>query len=108
MRRKCDVVWAKAAADDLRGIVAYLAEQDPAAAKRVFTQIQKQCATLEATPDRGRIPPELREEGVVIYRELVVEPWRILYRRDAHAVVVLLVIDSRRNVEDVLLHRLTR
>ena len=58
-------------------------------------------------PERGRIVPELREQGITVYRELVEPPWRILYRIESDRVWVLAVIDGRRNVEDILLKRLT-
>jgi toxin ParE1/3/4 len=35
-------------------------------------------------------------------------PWRIIYRIATPSVFVMTVIDGRRNVEDILLERLTR
>ena len=46
--------------------------------------------------------------GIHIYRELIVAPWQIVYRISDTTVFVLSVIDSRQNVEDILLHRLLR
>jgi len=40
------------------------------------------------------------------YRELVIPPWRLIYRIDERKIYVLSVIDSRQNVEDILLNRL--
>ena len=58
-------------------------------------------------PERGRIVPELRDQGILQYRELIIPPWRILYRISEKRVYVLSVFDSRRNIEDILLKRLT-
>jgi hypothetical protein len=58
-------------------------------------------------PERGRIVPELREQGILQYRELVIPPGRILDRISEKSVLVLSVLDSRPNIEDVLLRRLT-
>jgi len=52
--------------------------------------------------------PELAAVGVHTYRELVVSPWRLVYRISAKTVYVLAVLDGRRNIEDVLLDRLVR
>jgi plasmid stabilization system protein ParE len=57
-------------------------------------------------PLRGRTVPELRDHGVLNYREIIVSPWRIIYRVQDSAVIVLAVIDGRRSLEDVLLYRL--
>ncbi|HTN73044.1 MAG TPA: hypothetical protein VMO00_18330 [Methylomirabilota bacterium] len=52
--------------------------------------------------------PELGDVGLRIYREILCSPWRIIYRIADPNLFVMLVIDSRRNVEDILLERLTR
>jgi len=40
------------------------------------------------------------------YREVIETPWRIIYKIDEDAVHILAVIDSRRNVQEVLIERL--
>ncbi|MDO8957925.1 MAG: type II toxin-antitoxin system RelE/ParE family toxin, partial [Deltaproteobacteria bacterium] len=57
-------------------------------------------------PERGRIIPELREQGIAQYRELIIPPWRMIYRISEKTVHVLSVLDSRQNIEDILLKRL--
>jgi hypothetical protein len=52
--------------------------------------------------------PELHQEGISVYRELVIAPWRLMYRIADGEVLVLSFIDSRRNVEDILLQRFLR
>jgi toxin ParE1/3/4 len=42
------------------------------------------------------------------WRELVVKPYRILYRVSSDTVTVLAVFDGRRDLEDLLLERLLR
>ena len=50
---------------------------------------------------------ELQDQGILQYRELVISPWRVLYRISEKNVFVLSVLDSRRNIQDILLKRLT-
>ena len=38
--------------------------------------------------------------------QLVIRPWRLIYRIAEREIFVLSVIDSRQNVEDILLNRL--
>ena len=57
-------------------------------------------------PGRCRIVPELKDQGIMQYRELIVPPWRIMFRIAEMKVYVLSVLDSRRNIEDILLKRL--
>lgn len=50
--------------------------------------------------------PELSDVGVLLYRELIIERWRLVYRIDERKVFVMMVIDARQNAEDILFRRL--
>ena len=50
----------------------------------------------------------LPEVHTVQYQEIIVEHWRIIYKIADDKVIVMSVIDSRRNVEDILLDRLIK
>jgi plasmid stabilization system protein ParE len=76
-------------------------------AQNVFKIIKKKASSLYLFPDRGRIVPELKDQGITQYRELIVPPWRIIYIISENKVYVFSVLDSRQNIEDILLKRLT-
>ncbi len=107
MRKFYDVRWSEASERDLISIIEYIAGDSPSYAYQVFKGIKRKASSLYAFPNRGRIVPELQDQGITQYRELIVAPWRIIYRRSERNVYVLSVLDSRRNVEDILLKRLT-
>ena len=107
MNQKYDVVWSNIAENDLKNIVEYISDDSPPNALRIFKRIKQKASSLYTFPERGRIVPELRDQGILQYRELVVSPWRILYRISEKRVLVLSVLDSRQNIEDILLQRLT-
>ena len=102
------VLWTDTAIEDLGAIVDHIAADDVAAALAVLDRLQARAATLAMLAARGRIVPELREIGITHYRELIERPWRLLYRMDAASVFVVAVLDSRRELDTVLLERLTR
>ena len=102
------VVWTRTAEADLEGIVDFIADDSVDAALAVFARIRERAATLNNFPDKGRVVPELHQHGIVQYRELILSPWRIIYRVDGSTVYVTAVFDSRRNLEDLLLERLSR
>ncbi len=108
MVKKHDVLWAKVAEEDLRAIIKYIHFANPIAAKDNLKKIKAKASNLNTFPQRGRIVPELKEQGILQYRELIISPWRITYRISGLRIYVLSVIDSRQNVEDVLLDRLVR
>jgi plasmid stabilization system protein ParE len=100
------VELAGVAERDLQAIIEFIAAEDPVAAVRVLDQIESRTGSLKQMPERGRVVPELAAFGIRTYRELVVTPWRIIYRIGGQVLYVLAVLDGRRNVEDVLLDRL--
>ena len=102
------VYWAGIAEDDLKNIISYIAEKSPTNARIIFSNIIEKAFSLTQFPERGRIVTELQDQGIFLYRELIVAPWRIIYRISDNKVYILSVLDSRQNVEDILLKRLTR
>ena len=98
--------WAETAEKDLIEIVQYIASDNPSRAEKIFQKIKRQTSKLYHSPTRGRIIPELQAQGILQYRELVIAPWRVMYRIAERTVLVLAVLDSRRNIEDILLGRL--
>jgi addiction module RelE/StbE family toxin len=100
------IEWAKVAENDLKGIIEYVAEDSPANALKILKKIKQKASNLYTLPERGRIVPELQDQGILIYRELIIPPWRIIYRILEMKVYVLFVLDARQNVEDILFKRL--
>ena len=99
------VFWTRTAQQDLRKIIAYIATDSETQARKIYSAIKQKAGNLQQMPLQGRIVPELNYYGILTYRELVYQPWRIIYRIENNKVWVLAVIDSRRNVEDILLDR---
>ena len=102
------VHWATVAVEDLKNIILYIAEDSPQNGRLIFEKIKEQASSLTHFPERERTVPELQDQGIFLYRELVLAPWRIIYRISGKKVYILSIIDSRQNVEDILLKRLTK
>ena len=102
------VFWTHAAQADLVDIVDYIALDGSQRAKSIYEKIKNLAGTLETFPAKGRIVPELHSLGIMKYRELIHKRWRIVYKVDHEKVYVLMVLDSSRDVEDLLFRRLIR
>jgi plasmid stabilization system protein ParE len=107
-RRRFRVQWAEVAVRDLEELVSYIAVDSETDAVRVLKRIETRAAALESSPARGRAVPELVHFGMRTWRELLVRPYRIVYRVEGDTVTVLAVFDGRRDLEDLLLERLLR
>ena len=94
--------------DDVVALIEYIARDNPNHAEQLFDKLKTRTDSLERFPDRGRVVPELGALGVRFLRELVVAPYRILYRVEGDSVHIVAVFDGRRNLADVLFERAFR
>lgn len=103
------VFFTADAADDLEQLLAYIEGRDSSEqADHVFAQIKNAVLGLRAMPRRGRVVPELKNIGILEYREIFFKPYRILYFTAERKVFVFAVCDGRRNIEELLQRRLMR
>ena len=106
MNKTSEVIWSNVAENDFKNIIEYIAADSSSNALRIFKKIKQTASNLYIFPERGRVVPELRDQGILQYRELIISPWRVIYRISEKIVYVLSVLDSRQNIEDILLERL--
>jgi len=108
MSKTYKVKWTSNAKEDLLNIVEYIKKDSLSAAKKVYEQIKEKAQSSNFFPLKGRMVPELQKEGITIYRELIAQPWRIMYKIENDTVYIMAIFDSRQNVEDLLLQKLLR
>jgi plasmid stabilization system protein ParE len=108
MRKKYTIVWANPAKLDLFEIIEFIAADSPANAQKIKKRIQGKTADLYMNPQRGRAVPELAKQGITVFRELIISPWRVIYKIQGKVVYIELVADGRRNLEDLLFRRIMR
>lgn len=90
------VGWTAEARDDLDSAVAFIAEDSISAAILVLDRILAAASSLDYMPERGRVVPEWDHPSV---RELMVEPFRLLYLVEKNTVTVVAVIHQRRDFD---------
>jgi len=101
------VLWTDTARQDLTEIIDYIAQDSVENALVILDKREAVAAQLATLPHRGRIVPELLQTGISQYREFISAPWRIVYRIESQRVLVMAVLDSRRDLQVVLLNRLS-
>ena len=62
--------------------------------------------TLETFPLRGSVPKELDVLGIREFRQILVEPYRLIYRLSGKTVFVMVIADGRRDMQALLERRL--
>lgn len=102
-----EVSLTHGAEGDLEEIYDYLAQYDCSeSAERVLDRLIAVTDDLVTFPHRGNYPKELLALGIREYRQVVIKPYRLIYRVLGTRVVVYLIADSRRNFQALLERRL--
>lgn len=103
----CTVRFTIGARNDLRGIHAYIAQNDShESADYVTRSIVREALSSQEFPKRGGYPPELLAKGIRSYRQIFFKPYRILYRIRANSVYIGLIADGRRDMASLLARRM--
>ena len=103
------VRWSATAEADLTAILEYVARQDGSdRAVSLYENLHTRVSTLAFFPGRGRVVPELQAIGLRDVRELLVGPYRVFFRIDDRFVVILGVVDGRRDLAELLIERTLR
>ena len=71
------VLFTPAAREQFLAALAYIAADDPAAARRLRERAEESLSRLADYPESGRILPEFPD---LPFREVVVSPYRFFYR----------------------------
>lgn len=93
MAGRASLVWAAPALDDLDEIASHIARENEGAAAELVSRALDAVERLREHPASGRYVPEIPGR---IYREVIVPPCRIIYRREGAKVILVHVIRSER------------
>jgi len=99
---------SKSAKNDLREIIKFIAKNNPMNSLDVLKRIEARIKSLEKFPERGGYVPELLKHNIKDYRQLIESPWKIIYKIENDTVDILIIIDSRRNTQDILVEKLIK
>jgi toxin ParE1/3/4 len=108
MSKKYKIIISKFAEDDLYEILDYYKSVNFDFAEKLLVSIEDKIQKLKSFPEQGRVVPELEQQGIIDYRELIEGNYRIMYALQEHTAIIHTIIDSRRNLEDLIIKKLMR
>lgn len=100
-RSKHTIRLLQAAEEDFRGIITYIALDNPSAVEAVADKIENTLSNLSAYPLLGKIPNE-EELANMGYRFLVVQNYLIFYTVEDHIIWVHRIIHGARDYLSLL------
>ena len=98
----------QSAEKDLNEIIDFIAENNPRTALIIMEKIHRKINTLDHFPYRGSYVPELLAKNIKDFRQITEHPWKIYYKIIENKVYVMTIIDSRRNLKDILMNKLLK
>jgi toxin ParE1/3/4 len=95
------VIWSEPAKRDLRHIFEYIARDSIFYAKKVVNIIVEKSMSLDSSPRRGRIVPEINDPDI---REIFIYSYRLMYQITTDNIYILGVIHGKRDFtpDDIL------
>jgi toxin ParE1/3/4 len=101
------VLLTEDAALDLEEIHGFISEKDGlGAAAKVLAGLEKAFVHLENFPERGAYLKELIALGIKEFRFVFFKPYKIIYRVSGESVLVYVIADGRRDMQNLLARRL--
>ncbi|MGD0547958.1 MAG: type II toxin-antitoxin system RelE/ParE family toxin [Terracidiphilus sp.] len=86
----------------------WIAEHDsPEKADYVLDQLSEVAESIAALPQHGSRPKELPKGMGAEYRQVFFKPYRVIYEIKHDEIVIHLIADGRRNLQSLLMRRLT-
>lgn len=102
-----DVELTHGAEDDLEAIFDHLAENvSIKVATELLAGLLNKVESLERFSLRGNVPKELDSLGIREFRQVLMNPYRLIYRVVADKVFVMVIADGRRDMQALLERRL--
>ena len=97
------------AEQDIKDIYQYVAYNDSKTkALTLIDELESSCFSLDNFPERGIVPHELKEIGVIDYLRIICFSYRIIYQIEQQQVFIHAVLDGRRDMPSLLERRFLR
>jgi toxin ParE1/3/4 len=90
------VVWTEAASAALDEAIAYVAKDSPGNARDLLERLLSAAQSLSNLSERGAPVPEINTPHI---RQLLPEPYRLIYQVEGDRVTILTVLHQRRDVD---------
>ena len=106
-QEKVEIIWSKDAGDELIEIISYIKKNSgKITAEKIYKKIIHEVKTASWNAVGRRISPLLKELGITDIHQLSIKPWIIYYRVEKKEMKIISIIDSRRNLEEILYQKI--
>ena len=106
-QEKVEIIWSKDAGDELIEIISYIKNNTgKITAEKIYKEITNEVKKASGNAAGRRISPLLKEFGITDIHQLNIHPWFIYYTVDKKEMKIISIIDSRRNLDEILYQKI--
>jgi len=103
MKPEIEIIWSKDAGDELVEIISYIKNNTgKLTAEKIYKKIIDEVKRVSKNAAGRRTSPLLNELGITDIHQFNINPWTVYYRADKNVMKIISIIDSRRNLEEIL------
>lgn len=103
------VIILDSAEQDLKDLRAYIVKEfSQTTWLKTYAKLKESIRNLATFPHLGGVPPELESLSLNQYRQIVSGMNRIVYEPREDAVYIYMIVDTRRDLKTLLMHRFMR
>lgn len=100
---KHEIIWSKNAGDELIEIISYIKyNTGKMSAEKINIKIMNEVKRTSENAAGRRIAPLLKNLGINDIHQLNIHPWILFYKVKNNRMEIISIIDSRRNLEEIL------
>lgn len=102
------IEWTNDGIDSLDEILEYYKDvAGENVANNIYKKIIKKIDTIENENIKTKKVQELKDIGIFDVYEIVINPWKVYYKleMDNKKAYILFVLDTRRNIEEILISK---
>ena len=102
-QRKAEIIWSQDAGDELIEIISYIKKNTGnITAEKIYNKIVNEVYKVSGNAAGRRLSPLFRQFGITDIHQLNISPWIVYYRVEKKIMKIISIIDSRRNLEEIL------
>jgi toxin ParE1/3/4 len=97
------IIWSNDAEKELVDIISYIKyNTGNITAKKIYAKIRSAVKNISEYTEGRRISPSLKKLGINDIYQINVNPWTIFFKVENKTIMVISIIDERRNLEEIL------
>ena len=101
------IIWSEDAGNELLEIISYIKKHSgKIIANNIHKKLMQKIKDASENAEGRRLSPLLKEFGIIDIHQINVNPWSIYYRAENEVMIIISIIDMRRNLEEILYQKI--